>query len=209
MAAARAAFLREGYNVGMEAIARSAGVSKVTIYNHFGNKEALFIAVVGDALDEALDSTLAAVEAGLSSTGDVRVALLNAVRACVEGVTQPAVLELLYVVAAEMRIFPELVQAWRERGPGRFYPTMESALRKLVANRALEIPDVEVAVLQLYALTLYPHLVAGLYGDKLRPALGERLSVQGVDLFLAYYTPRGEDSKTRPGPRSSNTAQPA
>lgn len=190
MAAARDVFLREGYSAGMDTIARAADVSKVTVYNHFGSKEALFTAVVGEALDEALDSTLSAVEAGLANTDDVREALLTAARAWVEGVTRPAVLELLHVVAAEMRVFPDLVQAWRERGPGRFYPLLEDALRRLVARRALVIPDIEVAVLQVHALTLYPHLVASLYGDTLRPGLGERLIVQGVDLFLAHHTPK-------------------
>ncbi|MEV6751508.1 helix-turn-helix domain-containing protein [Streptomyces sp. NPDC051214] len=50
--AARSLFLREGFGVGMDAIAAEAGVSKVTVYNHFGNKETLFVAVIAGALDE-------------------------------------------------------------------------------------------------------------------------------------------------------------
>lgn len=53
--AAREAFLRDGFGVGMDTIAAGAGVSKVTVYNHFGSKEALFTAVVAGALDEPLD----------------------------------------------------------------------------------------------------------------------------------------------------------
>ncbi|MEV2273523.1 TetR/AcrR family transcriptional regulator [Nonomuraea africana] len=51
--AARTAFARDGFTVGMDTIAAEAGVSKVTVYNHFGSKETLFPAVIGDALEEA------------------------------------------------------------------------------------------------------------------------------------------------------------
>ncbi|SFX50948.1 TetR/AcrR family transcriptional regulator [Marinospirillum alkaliphilum] len=45
--AASEAFLQKGYqNSSMEAIAAQAGVAKQTLYNHFGNKDALFFAVV-------------------------------------------------------------------------------------------------------------------------------------------------------------------
>ncbi|MFE6779435.1 TetR/AcrR family transcriptional regulator [Streptomyces sp. NPDC057702] len=45
--AAVAIFLREGYDrASVDAIAEEAGVSKQTIYNHFGGKERLFLAAV-------------------------------------------------------------------------------------------------------------------------------------------------------------------
>jgi AcrR family transcriptional regulator len=45
--AASEAFLQNGYqNASMENIAALAGVAKQTLYNHFGNKDALFVAVV-------------------------------------------------------------------------------------------------------------------------------------------------------------------
>src|SRR3954454_512650 len=45
--AARRAFLAAGFGaVSMDAIAREAGVSKATVYAHFGSKEELFGAVI-------------------------------------------------------------------------------------------------------------------------------------------------------------------
>ncbi len=45
--AAKKAFFDHGYaGASIEAIAGEAGVSKVTIYNHFGDKRALFTAAV-------------------------------------------------------------------------------------------------------------------------------------------------------------------
>src|ERR1051325_11355025 len=47
LAAAERAFLAAGFGaVTMHAIAREAGVSKATVYAHYGGKEALFGAVV-------------------------------------------------------------------------------------------------------------------------------------------------------------------
>src|ERR1700761_6150082 len=43
VSAARKAFVRDGFEAGMDLIAAEAGVSKVTVYNHFGSKEALFL----------------------------------------------------------------------------------------------------------------------------------------------------------------------
>ena len=47
LAAARTMFLEQGYNgASMDAIATAAGVSKLTVYSHFGDKESLFNAAV-------------------------------------------------------------------------------------------------------------------------------------------------------------------
>lgn len=47
LAAASQAFLEKGYlDTSMDSISLKAGVAKQTLYNHFANKDALFIAVV-------------------------------------------------------------------------------------------------------------------------------------------------------------------
>lgn len=77
--AARDLFLREGFGVGMDAIAAEAGVSKVTVYNHFGSKEALFTAVVAGALDEPLHGDADGPDLSrLADAEDLRAALTEA-----------------------------------------------------------------------------------------------------------------------------------
>jgi TetR/AcrR family transcriptional repressor of mexJK operon len=49
------------------------------------------------------------------------------------------------------------------------------ALRHLVEQGRLDIPGIEVAILQLYALLLYPHLVFSAYGTSIDDDLTERL----------------------------------
>lgn len=47
LSAARQLFLLQGYdNTSMDAVASAAGVSKLTIYNHFSDKESLFYATI-------------------------------------------------------------------------------------------------------------------------------------------------------------------
>src|ERR1700709_720376 len=52
LAAARAAFAEAGLDVGVEEIARRAGVGKGTLYRRFPTKEALVRAIFEDILDD-------------------------------------------------------------------------------------------------------------------------------------------------------------
>ena len=187
VAAARETFLRNGYGVSMDAVAAEAGVSKVTVYNHFGNKEALFIAIINHELDEALKEGVQIVEQRLANTDDLRGDLIHACRAWVAGIASPVVMDLRAVVVGELRRFPELGHAWQTRGPMRFHPVISSALGRLVDRGDLVIDDLEVAVLQLSGLVVSPNLVYGGYGSPLTDDLKDRLIVCGVDMFLSHY----------------------
>lgn len=196
--AARDLFLREGFGVGMDAIAAEAGVSKVTVYNHFGSKEALFTAVVAGALDEPL-------AAGGEEAEGPDLALLVAA----EG---PDALKAA-LTDSKPRLGPGRTR--RRRGPRAahprrhrtpplpragprlarprpgFYhhPAVADALRTLADRGLLDIPDLEVAVLQLYSLLVFPQMVFEQYGTELAEELSERLVTDGVEMFLRRYAP--------------------
>lgn len=192
--AARALFLREGFGVGMDAIAAEAGVSKVTVYNHFGSKEALFTAVVAGALDEPLadETEAAATLARLAGAEpeDLRAALLAAGRAWVLAVRQnDEGRALRALVATELHRFPELGRAWQAHGPAGHHPAVADALRTLADRGCLAVPDLEVAVLQLYSLLVFPQMVFEQYGTELTADLAERLLTDGVEMFLLRYAP--------------------
>ncbi|WP_406387197.1 TetR/AcrR family transcriptional regulator [Streptomyces sp. NBC_00211] len=185
--AARTVFLREGFGAGVDQLAAEAGVSKVTIYNHFGSKENLFNAVIGQTLDEALEVAQSVIQAKLAESDDVRTDLLEACRTWVAGLTTPEVLALRNVIAGERHRFPELGTTWQEEGPGRQHAALATALGRLDDRGLLCIPDMELAVLQLSGLVLSPHLVYGVYGTALDEDLAERLVQGGVDMFLHQY----------------------
>ncbi|MFD3665107.1 TetR/AcrR family transcriptional regulator [Streptomyces sp. NPDC058659] len=192
--AARDLFLREGFGVGMDAIAAEAGVSKVTVYNHFGSKEALFTAVVAGALDEPLSAGGEAEGPDLAllvaaeGPDALKAALTDAGRAWARAVrTDDEGRALRTLVATELHRFPELGRAWRAHGPAGHHPAVADALRDLADRGLLEIPDLEVAVLQLYSLLVFPQMVFEQYGTELAEELSERLVTDGVEMFLRRY----------------------
>ncbi|MDN3027122.1 TetR/AcrR family transcriptional regulator [Streptomyces sp. S.PB5] len=188
--AARKTFLKEGFAAGVDLIAANAGVSKVTIYNHFGSKEALFTAVIADALDAPLGATVVAAIDRLADADDLRQALTEAAQAWVKGVRDnPDVLAMRNLVTRELPRFPELGKAWQHQAPGGHHPALAAALRQLEAKGRLTIPDLEVAIIQLYSLMLYPHLVFSAYGTELDANLSDRLIAHGVEMFLSHYAP--------------------
>lgn len=190
--AARELFLREGFGVGMDTIAAAAGVSKVTVYNHFGSKEALFTAVITSALDEPLAGESSAALEGLAEAEDLRAALVEAARTWVHAVrTNHEVTALRNLVAAELHRFPELGEAWRHAGTESHHPAVANALRALAEQGRLQIPDLQVAIIQFYGLLVFPHMVFSSYGTHIDEELTGRLITSGVDMFLDHYGPRG------------------
>ncbi|GAA3245536.1 MULTISPECIES: TetR/AcrR family transcriptional regulator [Streptomyces] len=188
--AARELFLREGFGVGMDTIAAEAGVSKVTVYNHFGSKEALFTAVITDALDEPLAGESASALEELADAEDLRAALLEAARTWVHAVrTNHEVTALRNLVAAELHRFPELGEAWRHRGTESHHPAVANALRVLSEQGRLKIPDLQVAIIQFYGLLVFPHMVFSSYGTAIDEELTDRLIISGIDMFLDHYGP--------------------
>jgi AcrR family transcriptional regulator len=76
-AAAAAVFSRSGYaDATAEAIAREAGMSKATFYEHFGNKEDCIVALFDTATDVVLAALRAAAESSRDATGQERVRAL-------------------------------------------------------------------------------------------------------------------------------------
>ncbi|MFE5324834.1 TetR/AcrR family transcriptional regulator [Embleya sp. NPDC055664] len=188
--AATDAFLRDGYGVGMDTIAAEAGVAKVTVYNHFGSKEALFIAIVGDMLDRALVDSMRLIEERLGSSTDVRADLIAICEAWVAGHATPEVLALHNVVLGSMPRLPELGRTWQELGPDRFHVVVRTALTRLVERGELAIDDVPLAAIQLSGLVLMPHIAYGSTGAAPDADLTARLITGGVDMFLARYRPQ-------------------
>ena len=72
--AAKSLFLRNGYDgSSMDAIAAEAGVSKLTVYSHFTDKETLFSAAVKAKCEEQLPELLFELPAG----APIEAVLLN------------------------------------------------------------------------------------------------------------------------------------
>ncbi|WP_229925146.1 TetR/AcrR family transcriptional regulator [Streptomyces sulfonofaciens] len=187
LAAAREGFLAHGFGVNLDRIAELADVSKVTIYNHFGNKETLFLTVIDVALSEALDDAQTYLTTVVADSTDLRADLITACRVWVTRIGSPELLQLRNAVVGELRQIPALATEWSKKGPERFHPMLAMALRSQVQRGRLSIPDIDLAVLQLSGLVLSPIQVYGAYGNPPTVKRVEQLITSGVDMFLSYY----------------------
>lgn len=135
LAAARAAFLAVGFDAAsVEAIARDAGVSKVTVYGHFGSLAALLEAVV-EAEAEAINAALAL---GPPSASDLRESLVRFGLRLMRILRERNTLQLEHLVTARSEQQPELVKTYYRSGPARGMGQVESLLRPTLGDRAHE-----------------------------------------------------------------------
>src|SRR3546814_143577 len=134
--AARDVFLRDGFDgASMDAIAETAGVSKMTVYRHFETKEALFVEAMstlcGDITGtDAGDSLAPEPDSAVSPEGALRCFA----RAYVSGMMKPQMLALQRAVVAEAARFPELGRLFYECGPLRSRNAVAAILRRHLSD---------------------------------------------------------------------------
>lgn len=117
--AAEDLFLQRGYvGTSMDDLATAAGVSKQTLYTHFGNKEALFVELVSQLTSDAGDR-VERPDLTPSTPADVRDALVAFGTQQLGIVLAPRLLRLRRLVIGEVERFPELAATLYERGPAR------------------------------------------------------------------------------------------
>ena len=187
-------FLRDGYErTSVDAIAAEAGVSKRTVYNHFGDKENLFLSVVQDTfswmigfVDEIIERSLGDV----TEPSAVEPALVAGLLELARTVTQlPERAALIRLIIAEAPRFPVLARPWRTRGT--VTDAFATRLIQLAARGLLTIDDPVQATQHLTALTLNQLNARSLFGTvPLADAEIEQVVRSGVHVFMLAYGPR-------------------
>lgn len=191
-AIARAAlilFASDGYErTSVDAIAAEAGVSKRTVYSHFGDKESLFLAVVRETYEGML-ARIGEIVRRVEWDRD----LLGALTSCVTEITRSIVrapdrATLARLLMAEAPHFPDVIDLLHTR---EIAPIIAEPLEKLAAAGRLAVTDARQAAEHLAALTFGQVSTRSLMGTV---PLGEdemaRLIAGGVHVFLRAYAPR-------------------
>ncbi|GAA2013597.1 TetR/AcrR family transcriptional regulator [Catenulispora yoronensis] len=198
--AAATVFLREGFTrASVDAIAADANVSKQTVYNHFGDKNGLFMAVTDAVQDEAVLRIMDLMDTGfpdpatLTGPGDLRAALLRLTGEWTRAVYTGRLVDLRKLVDSEAEHHPELRERWFANGPGRTYPRLNRLLTELARAGLLDVPDAVLAEPDLLAHQLTA--VTGTDVRQIRPEMDfeaefDRRVARGVDFFLRAYEPR-------------------
>lgn len=121
-------FLTHGYEgASINAMARSSGISKESIYRYFGSKKELFEAVIERELED-YQETLRNID-GTASHLDLREALVSVAEAILGLITTDRTLALRRLIFDEASRSPDLGQHYYRIGPERAYAKLEALFK--------------------------------------------------------------------------------
>ena len=184
--AARKLFTAQGFDAAsMDQIAAAAGVSKLTVYSHFGDKEALFAAVVKSYCEQQLPAALFDAQPGTP----LRERLLQVARAFFGMISAPEALAGHRILCSPRMADSPLPRMFWEAGPERVQAGFAELLRRRVAAGELEIEDIPRASAQFFTLLKgEPHarMVFGCCAGMARREADRHVEAT-VDMFLRAY----------------------
>ncbi|OCT24023.1 TetR/AcrR family transcriptional regulator [Pseudomonas putida] len=124
--AAKSLFLSLGYaNTSMDAVAAAAGVSKLTVYSHFNDKQTLFGSAVMATCQTQLPDLIFELPEGVP----IEDVLLNIARGFQALISSDESVKLTRLIMALGSQDPGLGQFFYEAGPKRVLAEMEALLR--------------------------------------------------------------------------------
>ncbi|WP_241255224.1 TetR/AcrR family transcriptional regulator [Altererythrobacter sp. BO-6] len=192
VAAAADAFFSHGYAASsIEQIAADAGVSKVTVYNHFGDKRALFAAAVERECEKMRGHF--SIDAELASLG-IRERLTAIGEAIFAFLSRPEMVQFERRIAAETEHEPELGIAFLKAGPWRMKAAFSALLAFANERGELEIGDPQLAAEQFVSMCKGMGDLERRFGATPSQGDDRRRIAGAVDVFLRAYEP-GEGTK--------------
>lgn len=202
---AREAFLELGYEgTSVDDIARRAGVSKPTLYVHFGDKRAVFTAVVKRECEAHAKQIFEIAP----EPGHVGEALLSIATHYIAFLLTPSTQDIFRVAVAESQRFPDLGRAFYDSGPGLGGERLAAFLRVAVERKELAIEDVNLAAHQFTELCradlFYRRLLRGDAPDEREM---KRVARSAVDMFLRAYRAPSCQGRPEPGATTELTDQ--
>jgi AcrR family transcriptional regulator len=197
--AALEVFVREGYQrASVDAIARTAGVSKRTIYDYYGDKERLFLSAVRETadseaatFDELLARTLGGPDDVVADAAELAARLTAFGRAFAAAMARSAErAAVMRLLIAEGAHFPALLPPRHERPVQR---ALAARLAQLGEQGLLDVPEPDEAAEFLGLLLTGRVNHRSWYGTvELSDAEIEGLVEGGVRVFMrAYALPGG------------------
>lgn len=189
MQAAKDLFMAEGYGaISMDQVAKAAGVSKATVYSHFGSKEKLFAAIIHHACKGFAVDLFPQV----ADEPDIGVALRRIASSIENFLLGEGPIKVYRIIVSEGPRFPELIEAWYGTGPLPFRALLTDFLRKATTSGKLVIPNPTLAADQLVALVKGPLYLRRLFNMPSQPDDPTPAEVVdgAVQMFLNAYRAR-------------------
>jgi TetR/AcrR family transcriptional regulator, mexJK operon transcriptional repressor len=190
--AAAEIFGEEGYErASIDAIAAQSGVSKPTIYNHFGTKEQLFRESIAESAAKVNADSMAAVVGLAIDEASWRDALYDAAYALVQCSRSECAQSVQRQIYAEIKRDPDVFRFVWDRTAVPIIEALAGRLAMLANAGHLRLPDPILAARQFLALinTEMPQLTQ-LATKHVDDGTVRTAAARGVDTFLAAYGPR-------------------
>lgn len=191
--AAKAMFTEHGFDgASMDQIAAAAGVSKLTVYSHFGDKDSLFAAAVKAHCEQQLPSSLFESHAPTP----LRERLLAVARAFYSMISSREAVAGHRMLCSPQLAGSPLSKLFWEAGPSRVHREFAGLLQRRIAAGELAIEDVPRAAAQFFSLLKgEPHAMLVFGCCELDTAGVERHLAASVDLFVRAYAPAGKHAR--------------
>jgi TetR/AcrR family transcriptional repressor of mexJK operon len=182
--AAAEAIHERGLGVSVDEIARRAGVSKQTIYNHYGSKADLVRAMIERRVD--LITAPLEMQGALESP---QTALAAYARALLETISMPRGLVLFRLIIASVGADPELAASVFRAGARASRNKLAEFLGREAKAGRLAIDDPAEAADFFAGMVVSHHQLAGLLGlpVELSPARIDRIAAQAAYRFIRAY----------------------
>ncbi|MCA1941901.1 MAG: TetR/AcrR family transcriptional regulator [Caenispirillum bisanense] len=190
--AARALFVEHGFAAtSVDMVVERAGVSKPTLYGHFGGKADLFAAVV-QAQAEEFASHGCALAQRPPAEGLRALAVMY-----LDMVTGAEALQLYRAVVAEGHNFPQIAEVFYEAGPQRVHGMVEHYLRDQHAKGTMAVPCPKLAA-GLFLGMLRVAFDRAVFGLPLDGVCREAAADEAVRLMLEGYGTHPAEPRPQP-----------
>jgi TetR/AcrR family transcriptional repressor of mexJK operon len=182
-------FLQHGYRgASINAMARSSGISKESIYRYFSSKQQLFEAVIGRELIEYRRS-LRGLDVTLRSS-DLRAALITLAETILGIITADRTMALRRLIFEEATRSPEVGRHYYKIGPEQAYTVLEGVFATHAHETDFDIPTLAKHFIGLLTWRVTLERQCAVRGQPSREEI-EDLSASLVDDFMkAFLKPK-------------------
>lgn len=184
--AATEVFLEKGFSAAtIDEMAVRAKAGKITFYNHFGNKEALFEAIILRVNKTIFQGFVSALEANAS----VMETLTLFLQRLTDVLHDDEAVRLVRVLHAETQRFPRLAEVFDRDGPRKSHAMLEKFLLQRMQAGELRRANASIAAEQLVHMAIGERSRRTLLG--LSPSLSRNESdlriASAIDTFMRAY----------------------
>ncbi len=183
---ARVVFMKDGFEgASVDDIAKTAGVSKATLYSYFPDKRLLFAEVAKCECHRQADTALEVVTSDSMPDEVLREAGLR----MIEFFISDFGLSMFRICTAESGRFPELGKHFYESGPQLVRERLVEYFHEAIDKGQLKIDDLDLAADQFAELckaSFFPRLLCGMESSFDKSEI-ERVLNGAVETFMARY----------------------